>query len=57
MAISGLNINLTVGPFTVNRLPRAVLHSERGAVAGRCVLELPDTGGKIAACIISGTVY
>jgi len=47
--ITGLDINLTVGDFRVNRLPLAELRLVRGAVAGRCILELPDPGGKIAA--------
>lgn len=49
MTITGLDINLTVGGFTVNRLPRAELRLTRGAVAGRCLLELPDPAGEIAA--------
>lgn len=49
MAITGLDINLKVGPFTVNRLPRAELTLSRGAVAGHCLIELPDPGGQVAA--------
>lgn len=54
MAITGLNINLTVGSFTVNRLPKAELHLERGAVAERLVLELPDPAGQLAAELADG---
>ena len=49
MAITGLNINLTVGAFTVNRLPFGELVLERGAIAGRLKLELPDPQGQLAA--------
>lgn len=48
MAITGLNINLTVGGFTVNRLPYGELRSERGAIAERLRLELPDARGQLA---------
>ena len=48
MAITGLNINLTVGSFTVNRLPYAELRLERGAIAGRLRIELPDPQGQLA---------
>lgn len=49
MAITGLNINLTVGGFTVNRLPFGELRLERGAIAGRLNLELPDPQGQLTA--------
>lgn len=49
MGITGLNINLTVGAFTVNRLPLGELTLERGAIAGRLRLELPDPQGRLAA--------
>lgn len=48
MAITGLNINLTVGAFTVNRLPWAELALERGAVTGRLRMDLPDHRGELA---------
>ena len=48
-AITGLNIQLTVGGFTVNRLPYGELRSERGAIAGRLRLELPDPKGQLAS--------
>jgi hypothetical protein len=46
--IVGLNIQVTVGAYTVNRLPAGELRSERGAVAERLRLELPDAEGKLA---------
>ena len=49
MSITGLNINLTVGSFTVHRFPWGELRLERGAVAGRCLLELPDPQGRLSA--------
>lgn len=54
MAITGLNINLTVGAFTVNRLPKAELFLERGAVAERLVVGLPDPAGQLAAELSEG---
>lgn len=48
MSITGLNINLTVGSFTVQRLPYGELWLERGAIAGRLKLELPDPKGELA---------
>jgi len=54
MAITGLNINLTVGSFTVNRLPKAELVLERGAVAERLVVGLPDPAGEVAAGLSEG---
>jgi hypothetical protein len=54
MGITGLNINLTVGSFTVNRLPKAELILERGAVAERLVIGLPDPAGQVAAGLAEG---
>jgi hypothetical protein len=54
MAITGLNINLTVGSFTVNRLPKAELSLERGAVAERLVIGLPDPAGEVAGGLSEG---
>lgn len=54
MTITGLDLNLTVGSFTVNRLPWALLTLERGAVAGRCAIELPDPRGAVAAGLSEG---
>ena len=49
--ITGLNINLTVGSWTVQRLPFAELCLERGAVAGRLALELPDPQGELSRAL------
>ena len=45
--ITGLNLSLTVGGWTVRRLPWGELTLERGAVAGRLSLELPDPQGEL----------
>jgi len=52
--ITGLNINLTVGSWTVQRLPWGELRLERGAVAGRLIFELPDPQGELSRALRNG---
>ena len=48
MSITGLDIDLKVGPFTVNRSQGVTLEYQRGAVASKAVIALPDTEGLVA---------